>query len=103
MKLYVCWGAWKRATAWPFRRAEIHPCGAAHEALLNAGYDPQVIRCFGWEALPPLFNMTPGRRTVKILTGKVTVPVLVTTEGEVVSESSEIVAWASRNPRTASS
>jgi hypothetical protein len=100
MKLYVCWGTWKRPTPWPFRRAETHPCGAAHEALLKAGHDPQIIRCFGWEALPPLFNLTPGRREVKRLTGEVTVPVLVTSDGEVVAESSEIVAWARRNPRT---
>jgi hypothetical protein len=68
--------------------------------LLKAGHDPQIIRCFGWEALPQLFNLTPGRREVKRLTGEVTVPVLVTSDGEVVTESSEIVAWARRNPRT---
>jgi hypothetical protein len=94
MKLYVCWGTWKRATPWPFRRAESHPCGAAHEALLRAGYDPHVIRCFGWEALPGIFNLTPGRRKVKELTGQATVPVLVTDEGEVIAGSGEIAAWA---------
>lgn len=98
MKLYVCWGTWKRPTPWPFRRAETHPCGLAHEALLRAGYEPQVIRCFGWEALPPPFNLTPGRRAVKRLTGKTTVPVLVAPDGDVVAESAEIAAWADRNP-----
>lgn len=98
VKLYVCWGTWRGATPRPFRRADTHPCGAAHEALLEAGYDAQVVRCFGWEALPSLFNQTPGRREVKRLTGDVTVPVLVTDIGEVVAESSEIVAWARRNP-----
>ena len=96
MKLYVCWGTWTGATPWPFRRAETHPCGAAHEALTDAGHDPEVVRCFGWTELPAVFNLTPGRRKVKQLTGEVTVPVLVTDDGEVVAGSSEIVAWARR-------
>ncbi len=70
----------------------------SHEALKRAGHDPKVIRCFGWEALPGVFNLTPGRRKVKKLTGATTVPVLVTDEGEVVAESGEIAAWAIRNP-----
>lgn len=98
MKLYVCWGTWRSATPWPFRRAESHPCGVAHQALQEAGYEPDVIRCFGWEALPGIFNLTPGRRRVKQLTGGVTVPVLVTDDGEVVAGSSEIAAWAGSNP-----
>lgn len=99
MKLYVCWGTWKGRTPWPFGRAEAHPCGVADEALKDAGYAPDVVRCLGWEALPGLFNLTPGRRKVKELTGGVTVPVLVTDDGEVIAGSSEIAAWASRNPR----
>lgn len=98
MKLYVCWGTWKRPTPKPFRRADTHPCGAAHQALLEAGYDPQVVRCFGWEALPGVFNRTPGRRKVKKMTGRVQVPVLETDAGEVIAESAEIVAWAGNNP-----
>jgi hypothetical protein len=96
MKLYVCWGIWKGATPRPFRRAERHPCGVAHEALDNGGYEPEIVRCFGWEALPALFNQTPGRRKVKQLTGQTTVPVLVTDDGEVVAGSGEIAAWAQR-------
>lgn len=99
MRLYVCWGTWKRPTPRPLRRADTHPCGKAHGALLEAGHDPQVIRCFGWEALPGVFNLTPGRREVKRLTGEVTVPVLVTDDGEVVAGSQEIVAWAHAHPR----
>ena len=96
MKLYVCWGTWKGATPRPFRRADRHPCGVAHEALEKAGYEPEVVRCFGWEALPAVFNLTPGRRKVKELTGQTTVPVLVADDGEVVAGSSEIAAWAKR-------
>jgi hypothetical protein len=98
MKLYVCWGTWKRPTPKPFRRADTHPCGTAHKALLQARYDPQVVRCFGWEALPGIFNQTPGRRKVRELTGQVMVPVLVTDEEAVIAGSSEIVSWAAENP-----
>jgi hypothetical protein len=98
MKLYVCWGTWKGATPKPFRRADRHPCGVAHEALTDAGYAPEVVRCFGWEALPRVFNLTPGRRKVKELTGDVVVPVLVTNDGEVVAGSGEIADWASPHP-----
>jgi hypothetical protein len=97
VKLYVCWGTWNRPTPWPFRRAETHPCGAAHSALKEAGFDPEVVRCFGWRELPAVFNLTPGRRKVKQLTGEITVPVLVTDDGEVVAGSSEIVAWAEQS------
>lgn len=99
MKLYVCWGTWNGATARPFRRAETHPCGAAHQALTDAGHEPEVVRCLGWVELPAVFNLTPGRRKVKQLTGKNEVPVLVTDGGEVIAGSSEIVAWA-RRPAT---
>ena len=98
MRLYVCWGTWRGATPWPFRRAPSHPCGVAHEALQEAGHDPEVVRCLGWEALPDLFNLTPGRRKVKQLTGETTVPVLVTDGGDVVAGSGRIKAWAKSNP-----
>ena len=98
MKLYVCWGTWRRKTPAPFARADRHPCGAAHEALEEAGYSPDVVRCFGWKELPGLFNLTPGRRKVKQLTGDISVPVLATDDGEVVAGAQQIVAWAGRNP-----
>ena len=98
MQLYVCWGTWKGATPIPFRRTDRHPCGVAHEALTEAGYEPEVIRCFGWEALPGVFNLTPGRRRVKQLTGQVEVPVLVTDDEQVVAGSQEIAAWARAHP-----
>jgi hypothetical protein len=92
--LYVCWGIWNRPTPWPFRRAETHPCGLAYQALKEAGFAPDVVRCLGWEALPGIFNLTPGRRRVKKLTGEWAVPVLVTDEGEVIPGSGEIAGWA---------
>ena len=96
MKLYVCWGTWRRPT--PLIASDPHPCGVAHQALEDAGYEPDVVRSLGYDALPGIFNATPGRRKVKELTGSITVPVLVTDDDRVVAGSGEIVAWAEANP-----
>ena len=89
MKLIVCWTT---------RKLGAHPCGVAYEALRDAGHDPQVVKSYGWRVLPTVFNLTPGRREAKRLTGDVTVPVLVTDDGEVVHESHRIAEWARGNP-----
>ena len=68
MKLYVCYGTWRRPT--PLIAKDPHPCGVAHEALEDAGYEPDVVRALGWVALPGFLNQTPGRRKVKELTGE---------------------------------
>ena len=96
MKLYVCWGTFK-----PAPRPGGHPCGNAYHALKEAGYEPEVIRSYGWDKLPDFLNQTPGRREAKRLTGKLTVPVLVTDADEVVYDSKEIVAWAEKHPADA--
>jgi hypothetical protein len=93
MKLYVCWGTFK-----PAPRPGGHPCGNAYHALKEAGHDPEVILSYGWDKLPDFMNRTAGRREAKRLTGKTTVPVLVTDDGEVVYDSKEIVAWAEKHP-----
>jgi len=93
MKLYVCWGTF------PSPRPGGHPCGNAYKALREAGHDPEVIRSYGLTVLPDaIFNRTRGRQEAKRLTGKSTVPVLVTDDGEVVHDSKRIVEWAKRNP-----
>ena len=97
MNLYVCWGTWRRPTP-VVGKGSPHPCGAAHEALEDAGHEPKVVRALGWKALPDVFNFTPARRNVKKLTGDISVPVLVTDDGEVVAGSREIAAWAEANP-----
>jgi glutathione S-transferase len=97
MKLYVCYGTFTNAP-----RPGGHPCGNAHQALKEAGHDPQVIKSYGWALLPEFLNRTRGRQEVKRLTGDVTVPVLVTDTGEVVRESKDIVAWAKAHPAGAS-
>jgi hypothetical protein len=96
MKLYVCWGTF---TTTP--RPGGHPCGNAYRALKEAGHDPEVVKAYGWQVLPGFMNRTSGRREVKRLTGRLTVPVLVTDSGEVISESKEIVAWAKAHPAAA--
>ncbi len=93
MKLYVCYGTF---TAAP--RPGGHPCGNAHKALEEAGHRPEVIKSYGFAPLPAAFNKTKGRKEVKELTGNFQVPVLVTDDGNVVSESAKIVEWAKAHP-----
>lgn len=93
MKLYVCFGTFR-----PAPRPGGHPCGKAYEALREAGHDPEVIKSYGLGPLPDVFNRTAGRQEVKRLTGSSMVPVLVTDDGEVVSDSQRIVEWAEAHP-----
>jgi F420H(2)-dependent quinone reductase/Glutathione S-transferase, N-terminal domain len=93
MKLYVCYGTFTAAA-----RPGGHPCGNAHKALKEAGYDPEVIRSYGLGVLPDIFNRTRGRQEVKKLTGNVMVPVLVTDEGEAIQGSDKIIDWARAHP-----
>jgi hypothetical protein len=96
MKLYVCYGTFKFAP-----RPGGHPCGNAYHALRDAGYEPEVVRTYGWAALPDAFNQTAGRREVKRLTGNSWVPVLVTDDGTAIQGSDKIKEWASANPASA--
>jgi len=89
LKLYVCWGTFQV----PGMRS--HPCKNAYDALKRAGYEPEVKKAYSAAQLP---DITPGRREVKRLTGESWVPVLVTDDDEVVSDSKDIIAWAKENP-----
>jgi hypothetical protein len=91
MKLYVCYGTFQ------IPRPGGHPCANAYSALKASGHDPEVVKSYGWGALPDALNRTSGRREVKKLTGRTWVPVLVTDEDEIVAGSKEIAAWAERN------
>jgi hypothetical protein len=97
VRLYVCWGTFP--VPWPRRGASwhpsAHPCKKAHDALAQAGHSPEVIRSYGFSFLP---DLTRGRREAKRLTGESYVPVLVLDDGEIISDSSNIVDWAHRNP-----
>lgn len=93
MKLYVCYGTFPA----PWRPGG-HPCRNAYVALKDAGYEPEVIKSYGFAPLPDAFNNTAGRRAAKELTGKSWVPVLLTDDGEAIAESKNIVAWAKEHP-----
>ena len=84
---------------WPRKgapwRPRFHPCKRAHDALKEAGHSPDVVRAYGLGSLP---DFTRARREVKRLTGESFVPVLVLDDGQVISESNNIVAWAKDNP-----
>lgn len=100
MTLYVCWGTfpvpWPRSGAsW---RPGAHPCRTAYVALKDAGYEPDVVRAYGFHFLP---DVTNARKEVRRLTGESFVPVLVLDDGQVVADSSEIIAWAEANPADA--
>jgi glutathione S-transferase len=95
MKLYVCYGLFKSP------RPGGHPCRNAHEALREAGYDPQVVKSYGLGILPKALNMTKGRQEVERLTGNRMVPTLVLDDGTVVDGSREIADWAKAHPAAA--
>lgn len=92
MKLYVCWGTFNVP-------ARSHPCRDALDALRQAGYEPEVVRTYGFGGLPDAIN--PTRREVKRLSGQTWVPLLVTDDGTPIHESRKIVAWAAAHPAAA--
>ncbi len=91
MKLYVCWGTFQ------VPGARSHPCRNAYQALRDAGHEPELVKTYGWGALP---DLTSGRREVKRLSGESWVPLLVTDDGEAIQDSERIIAWAGQNPNS---
>jgi hypothetical protein len=85
MKLYICWGTFQTP------RPGGHPCANAYQALKDAGHEPAVIKTYGWG---PLGGLNVGRRKVKEKTGQWWVPVLELDDGELISDSKVIAAWA---------
>ncbi len=93
MKLYICWGTFQTP------RPGGHPCANAHEALKEAGHDPEIVKVHGLGVGPKFLNvMTSGRREVEEISGQREVPVLVLDDGEVIADSKNIVDWAAANP-----
>ena len=92
MKLYVCYGLFHSP------RPGGHPCRNAYEALKEAGHEPELVKAYGLGILPDALNFTPGRKTVKELTGSTWVPVLELDDGEAIYPSKKIVEWAKANP-----
>jgi glutathione S-transferase len=97
VKLYVCWGTFP--VLW---RPGGHPCRNAYLALKDAGHDPEVVKVQGLGIGPGFLQITTdGRREVEEISGQRVVPVLVTDDGEVVTESKRIVEGARSHPATA--
>lgn len=95
MRVYVCWD-----TSANHPLIGTHPCGVAYHAVVDAGYDPEVVKAYGWAKIPPL-NFTKGRKEVLELTGSSEVPVLVLDDGSHIAGTDEIVSWAEANPSPA--
>jgi hypothetical protein len=93
MKLYICWGTFQTP------RPGGHPCHNAYQAVKMAGHDPEVIKVRGLGVGPRFLHwVTDGRREVERVSGQRSVPVLVTDDGTVVTDSKRIIAWAEQNP-----
>lgn len=90
MKIYVCWSA---------GGPNLHPCHKAYQALVDAGYNPEVVRVRGKDGLPRILQ-TKGRKEVFELTGSYAVPVLTLDNGTVIKDSKVIADWAKSNPAT---
>ena len=86
MLLYVCWGT--------FQTRKGHPCANAYEALIDAGYEPEVVKTGGCYRTDPAF---PGRRKIRRLTGNYKVPTLVLDDETIVDGSEKIIEWAQEN------
>ena len=91
MTLYTCYGTFKS------RKPGGHPCRNAHQALIQAGFEPRVVRTGGC-VLDPAF---PGRRHVHKLTGNYKVPTLVLDDGTVIDGTENIIEWAATRARDA--
>ena len=97
MRVYVCWDSNAHHPI-----LGDHPCGIAYHAVVDAGYDPELVKAYGWTKLPRFLNSTRGRNEVRELTGgSDEVRILELDEGEVIAGSAEIVAWAEANPAPA--
>lgn len=90
MKIYTCGQRDKQASLG-------HPCGRAVKAVREAGYDPEIEAVAGYRMLP--WTRRGGVRDhIREISGQEDVPVLVTDEGEVISGTKTIMAWAKEHP-----
>ena len=86
MKIYTCGQRDKQASLG-------HPCGRAVRAVREAGYAPEVVAVSGYKMMP-WTRRGDVRAEVERLSGQSDVPILVLDDGEVVSGTSTIIAWA---------
>ena len=89
MRLCICWST---------NGSSHHDCHKAHQALVEAGHDPETVKARGQEHLPALLLHAKVRRQVHALTGSFFVPVLVLDDGTPINRPDEIVGWARAHP-----
>jgi glutathione S-transferase len=79
--------------------ALLHPCAAAGKALDAAGHTYE-LKTFGSYRLMPWTwgSRKEDRAEVRELSGTDEVPILVLDDGEVISDSRNIVKWAKEHP-----
>jgi glutaredoxin len=90
VELHVCYGT--------FGSPDSHPCKKAYAVLIDAGYEPRVIRTGGCYGTNPLWRR---RRALKRATGNYKVPTLFLDDGTIIDGSREIAEWASTHLATA--
>ena len=76
-----------------------HPCGRAARALREAGHTFEIETVGGYKLLP--WTRRGQRDAIRDLSGQEDVPVLVADDGEVVSGTGTIIAWAKAHPGAA--
>ena len=79
--------------------ALMHPCAKAGKALDAAGYEYEIRTVKGYRMSPLTWgSRDEDRAEVRELSGSNEVPILVLDDGEVVSGSGAIAAWAEQHP-----
>jgi glutathione S-transferase len=77
----------------------LHPCAKAGKALDAAGYEYELKAVGGYRMVPWTWGSRgDDRAEVKKLSGTNEVPILVLDDGEVISGSGTIAAWAKQHP-----
>jgi len=77
----------------------MHPCAKAGKALDQAGYEYEIRTVKGYRMMFWTWGKRDEQRAeVRRLSGSNEVPVLVLDDGEVVSGSGAIAAWAKQHP-----
>lgn len=80
----------------------LHPCAKAGNALKEAGYEYELKTVGGYRLMPWTWpSRSEDRAEVKKLSGQEGVPIVVLDDGEVISGSGTIAAWAKENPAPA--
>ena len=79
----------------------MHFCARAANALDKAGLEYELKPVRGYRLMPWTWsNRAKDRAEIKAMSGTNEVPMLVLDNGEVISDSSNIIAWAKEHART---